>query len=121
MADTLYALTQSQVERLARLLQLVESGELSVPRGQRSEFVSHADRGISGFLTSAAVGTSSLNGTPTVGTLNVYGFSSTGTWDSGRDETVYNFAPTDATTDRWTVCHRDSYTGKWVIHTQYCS
>lgn len=74
-----------------------------------------------GALTSAAAATTALLGKPKVATLNVYSFTSTGTTDTGVDITVYNFAPQEATTDRWTVAERDAFTGKWVITTQFCS
>jgi len=99
---------------------MIESGELE-RNPIRRQSSSYPDRVIVGALTAAAAATTALLGMPKVATLNVYTFSSTGTVDSGRDETVYNFAPQAATTDRWTVCERCSITGKWIITTQFCS
>lgn len=118
--DTLYGLTAAQIERLRRLLSLVETGEVSLPREGR-RFSQLVQGTITGLLTNSVDATSDLTGTPKVGTLNIYTFSSTGTVDTGNDETVYNFAPQAATTDRWTRCGFDVTCGKWVIDTQYCS
>lgn len=121
MEQVLYGLTASQIARLRVLLDRIERGELSTPHPQPRLPGEAPDRVIVGVLTGSAAACASLLGTPTVATMNVYSFSSTGTSDSGRDETVYNFAPQAATTDRWTVAERDSLTGKWIITTQYCS
>jgi hypothetical protein len=120
MPPTLYGLSASQVERLKRLLDSVEVGTLGRPMPHRRS-VLDIQGTLTGFLEAAVAGTSALNGTPTVGTLNVYSFSSTGTVDTGYDVAVYNFAPTDATTDRWTRVGFDVTCGLWCIDTQYCS
>ena len=117
----LYGLTETQVERLKRLLDRVESGEPIPVARERQWWESGPDRIIVGLVDSSIAATTSLTGPPVPGTLNVYGFTSAGTTDTGRDETVYNFAPQAATTDRWTIAERDDVTGKWVITTQFCS
>lgn len=113
-------LTNEQVERIERVLTAFESGDLgSLHRGSRRPL--YPARVIVGILTDPIAATTALTSKPKVGTLNVYSFTSTGTTDTGRDETVYSFAPSIATTDRWTICERDDYTGKWVLTTQFCS
>lgn len=119
--NTLYGLTAEQVTRLSRLLYLVDSGELSLPRPSGSQRDLRADRVIVGLLDSSIAAVATLTGAPVPGTMSVYSFSSTGSVDTTRDETVYNFAPQAATTDRWCVAERDNITGKWVLTTQYCS
>jgi len=120
MAETLYGLTSSQVLRLKRVLDGWEAGELGQPN-TRVPGSLPASRVIVGILTDPISATTALTGKPKVGTLNVYSFSSTGTADTGLDETVYNFAPQAATTDRWAVCERCNITGKWVLTYQACS
>lgn len=118
--EALYALTASQVVRLKNLLEMVEGGGMpNLPQGTKRPPV--ASRVLVGILTDAVAATTALTSKPKVGTLNVYSFTSTGTVDTGVDETCYNFAPQSATTDRWTVCERCSWTGKLVITTQFCS
>ena len=122
MAETLYALSASDVTRLRRLLAAFDAGELGQPsQGRRP--LPGADRVIWGALTSAAAATTALLGPAKSATMNVYTFASTtgGTTDSGRDETVWNLAPQAATTDRWTVAERDNMSGQWIITTQFCS
>lgn len=118
--DRMFGLSAEDVERLRRLLNAVETDILPQPfNRQRKETI--PSRIIIGALTSAAAATTALLGKPKMATLNVYTFTSTGTADTGIDESVYNFAPQAATTDRWTVAERDSLTGKWIITTQFCS
>lgn len=120
MAETHYALTAEQLVRLKRLAESVETLDRQSPRNWgRKPILS--SRVIIGALTSSVSATTALLGKPKVGTLNVYTFSSTGVEDTGIDETVYNFAPQAATTDRWTIAERDDFTGKWIITTQFCS
>lgn len=118
--DDRYYFNGEQVNRLRELFQQFynESSETLHRRGRRPLT---ASRVIIGALTSSVSATTALLGKPKVGTLNVYSFTSTGTEDTGVDETVYNFAPQAATTDRWTVCERCNITGKWIITTQFCS
>ena len=120
MAERLYALTEAQMNRLKRLLDSVEVASSPAPTNAGRRLL-QPSRVIIGALTSAVTATTALLGKPYVGTLNVYSFSSTGVEDTGLDETVYNFAPQAATTDRWTVCERCNITGKWIITTQFCS
>lgn len=120
MADTLYAFTADQVARLKRLLDGVENLEQGAP-GRRTTRNPQASRVVIGILTDSVAATTGLASKPKVGTLNIYGFTSTGTTDTGYDEKCYNFAPQAATTDRWTVCERDNMTGKLIITTQFCS
>jgi len=116
----LFGFTRAQVERLKRIATLVESSELEpLVRGRGRNLVPARIR--VGILESSVSAVTALTGKPKVGTLNVYTFTSTGSEDIGIDETCYNFAPQAATTDRWTVIERDSFTGKWVITTQFCS
>lgn len=120
MPEQLYGLTATQVARLKALLDSYEAGVL--PRVQPARRPWHyASSVIVGILTDPIAATTALTSKPKVGTLNVYSFTSTGTEDTTADETVYSFAPHIATTDRWTVCERDSFTGKWILTTQYCS
>lgn len=122
MADEqLHGFTSQQVERLKRIASIVESdyGE-SVNQGGRRNLQS--SKIVIGVLTSAVAGTSALiPAAATVGTLNLYKATSTGFVDTGLDETVYNLAIQDATTDRVTICERDAITGKFFITTQFCS
>lgn len=120
MAEIHYALTEDQLARLKRVADSVETLDRVSPRtwGRRPIVPS---RIIVGILTNAVSATTSLIGKPKVGTLNVYSFSSTGTEDTGVDETVYNFAATGATTDRWTIAELDAFNGKFVITAQFCS
>ena len=120
MPDTLYGLTEAQVQRLGRWLATVE-GDFQPPLGQSRNPPPQASRVVIGALTSAVSATTALLGKPKVGTLNIYSFTSTGTVDTGYDEKCYNFAPQAATTDRWTVCERCAFSGKLIITTQYCS
>lgn len=117
---TLYGLTESQVLRLRKMLDSWETESFG-PLTQSPAKSLPASRVIVGILTDAISATTALTGKPKVGTLNVYTFSSTGTADTGIDETVYSFAPQSATTDRWSVCERCNMTGKWVLTTQFCS
>lgn len=120
MIEELFGLTSEQIERLRRLLDQAER-DSGAPPGNRGRRNLQPSRIVVGALTSAVAATTALLGPPQVGTLNVYSFTSTGTTDTGNDITVYNFAPQAATTDRWTICERDSLTGKWMITTQFCS
>lgn len=119
MPETLYGLTEAQIERLKRLLNSVE-GDGQPPLSKGSGRRPQAGRVAAGALTSS-VASAGLFGTPTVGELNVYTFSSTGKVDTGINLVVYNMAPAAATTDRWTIAERDNYAGKWIITTQFCS
>jgi hypothetical protein len=120
MSDELFAFDAAQVARLTKVVNSVELNDQPRPSGssQRPRLPS---RIIIGLLTNSVSATTSLTGKPKVGTLNVYSFSSTGVEDTGLDETVYNFAPQAATTDRWTVAERDDVCGKFAITTQFCS
>lgn len=121
MADEqLFGFTLAQIERLKRIASMVESdyGE-SVKQGGRRNL--QPSRIVVGILTSAVAATTGLASTPKVGELNLYSFSSTGTAALGLAEKCYNFAPQAATTDRWTVCEREAFTGKLAITTQFCS
>lgn len=120
MAADLFGLTASQVARLKRVLDSVEGGDV-IPPQQYGRGPLQSAKVIVGILTDAVAATTALTSKPKVGTLNVYSFTSTGTTDTGLDETVYGFAPSAWTTDRWTVAERDSFTGKWVLTTQFCS
>ena len=120
MPETLYGLTESDLLRLRSIVQSVERSD-SPPLAQRGRRSLIPSRIIIGALTSAAAATTALLGKPKVATLNVYTFSSTGVEDTGIDETVYNFAPQAATTNRWTIAERDDVTGKFIITTQFCS
>lgn len=120
MAEELYGLSIADVMRLKRVLTLVETGNPPTLNRSPRNFIPAADI-LVGILTDPVAATTGLATKPKVGTLNVYSFTSTGTVDSGFDETVYNFAPQAATTDRWTFCVRDSLTGKLVISYQACS
>lgn len=119
MAEELYALTAGQVIRLKRLLEAVESGS-PIPLSQQAT-KPRAATVLVGILTDQISATTGLATKPKVGVLNVYSFTSTGTVDTGIDETVYSFAPHAATTDRWSVAERDAVTGYLVLTTQYCS
>lgn len=120
MPEQLFSFTEAQVARLKKIAEAVEVNERPpLTNSHRSPTV--PSRIIIGALESSVSATTALLGKPKVGTLNVYTFSSTGTEDTGRDETVYNFAPQAATTDRWTICERDNTCGKWIITTQFCS
>ena len=102
------------------MLNRVETGELSSPTYYRRQMPGRSEYLI-GILTDSVAAISGLTGTPTVGSLNVYSFSSTGVEDTGVDQVCYNFAPQAATTDRWTGIARDSYTGKYFIDFQACT
>lgn len=120
--EQLHGFTAAQVARLKRIADAVESdygpsiSQHGRPPKQSSKFVI-------GVLESAVAGTSALIPTAaTVGTLNVYSASSTGFSDTGVDEEgVLNLAIQDATTDRITLCARDSWSGRLLIITQFCS
>lgn len=120
MADELFGLTASQVLRLRQMLARVE-GDYQPTLNRSPVNLWQSGKVIVGILTDAITATTGLATKPKVGTLNVYSFSSTGVEDTGFDETVYSFAPSAATTDRWAVAERDSFTGKWILTTQYCS
>lgn len=121
MADEeLFGFHGKDVERISKVVNHVEANNLQSPN-QLPRRSLQPSRIIVGILTSAISATTSLIGPPKVGTLNVYSFSSTGTEDTGIDEPIYNFAPSAATTDRWSIAERDSYTGKFVLTTQFCS
>lgn len=118
--ETLYALTADDLATLRRMRAIVENPEYSGP-GRKTTRNLQASRIVIGILTDSVAATTGLASKPKVGTLNIYGFTSTGTTDTGYDEKCYNFAPQAATTDRWTVCERDAMTGKLIITTQFCS
>lgn len=119
MSETLYGLTASQVARLKRLLDGVESADRP-PVSNSVRFPKNSTKIFVGILTSSVAATTALTGKPSVGTLNVYDVSSTGTLDTGVDLSVYNLAPHAATTDRWTIAELTA-TGRIVITTQFCS
>ena len=118
--ETLYALTAADVSLLRRLRSIVENAE-AFPTGRKTTRSLQASRVVIGILTDSVAACTGLATKPKVGTLNIYGFTSTGTTDSGIDEKCYNFAKQAATTDRWTICERDNMTGKLIITTQFCS
>jgi len=120
MADDIYGLTIDQMERLRRTCEIVEKNSPPSPTGLRRPPL-QSSKIMVGILTDPIAATTSLIGKPKVGTLNVYSFSSTGVTDTGIDETVYSFAPTAATTDRWAVAERDAVTGLLILTTQFCS
>lgn len=120
MEEELYGLTKDQMSRVSRLLQLFEKQDGQSPSQIRRPPLTGA-KILIGALTNSVSATTGLLTKPKVGTLNVYSFTSTGTVDTGIDETVYNFAPAAATTDRWTIAERDAITGKLIITTQFCS
>ncbi len=119
---TLFGLTQSQVERLSRLLDSYEAGELAAhPSPSPDPRWLDTDHVIVGYLDSAISGIINLNSNPNAGTLSVYSFTTTGQTDTTINEKVYHFATISATTDRWTMAKRDRTTGKYVIDYQACS
>lgn len=118
MANVLNGFTDAQIARLRRVLNAVETGELPPEHGQPAPKGPRASRHAVGILTDPIAAIATPTGTPTVGTLNVYSFSSTGVEDTGVDETVYHFGTQVATTGRWTFAHRDNFTGKWFIDYQ---
>lgn len=120
MAADLFGFTAAQVERLKKIAEAVEASDISPIQSPGRRPLNSAKVAV-GILTSSIAAISGLTGTPTVGTLNVYSFTSAGTEDTGVDITVYNFAPQAATTDRWAVAERDAFTGNWVLTTQFCS
>lgn len=116
----LFAFELDQVQRIRRVLNLVEGNSTPSLRRMPRNLLTAAAQ-VVGILESSIAATTSLIGPPKMGTLNIYSFSSTGTVDTGVDETVFSFAPSVATTDRWSVCGRDALTGRLILHTQFCS
>ena len=122
MPDPLYALTATDVSALREIVSAYRSGDLGRPIEANWKWQKYRSVVVFGILDGAAAATTALIGPPKSATLKVYNMTSTGgTTYSGRDETVYNFAPQAATTDRWTFCVRDHYSGNWLIDYQACS
>ncbi len=114
----LFGLTSWDVRRLHKLLRAYESGELTDRPGDSPDprwIDTPASASINGFLTAPITGLTSGNSTPKVGTLNLYSFTSTGSADSGVDETVYYTGLYDATTSVWQTAYKDKTTNKYVL------
>jgi len=120
MAETLYAFTAADLAKLRRIIDGIETAE-AFPTGRKTTRNLQPSRVVIGILTDSVAACTGLATKPKVGTLNIYGFTSTGTTDTGYDEKCYNFAMQAASTDRWTVCERCNMTGKLIITTQFCS
>lgn len=119
MAGELFGLDLAQTMRLKQALELIE-GQSGVTLNRMPRNFLPAEGYLVGILTDAVAATTGLTSKPKVGTANIYNFSSTGTVDIGVSETCYNFAPTIATTDRWTFFAR-MWNGRLAICFQGCS
>jgi len=114
MAEQLYGLTATDVQRIKRMLRAYENDvKANTPRhaGDRQVkrddcLFGRADDTISGSTTS----------TPGSGTVSLWKFTSTGgTTDTGDNVTAHNMTDRDIRTQGWVILHRDWRSNRWMI------
>ena len=111
--DKLYALSEDDVNALRDVIAAHRAGNLGGARGVVRRVFGRSNC-IFGVADGTIAGTTGAATQPAGGTVSVHKFVTSGTSDTGKNETAYNLSSVEVTTGMYVVLVRDYQSGVWL-------